>query len=358
MKILYSITKSEIGGAQVHVALLAKGMKDAGHAVAIMSAPGGWLENEATRLGIRFYPNVHFANSFNPLRLMKACASIEKVVVEFQPDLVHAHSSFAGILTRICVMGRVPTIFTAHSWAFTDGASFFRKMVAIVSEKFVSRFTKKIICVSEYDKKLALKYAIAGKDKLVTIHNGVEERVGENFQRKNKIVSVGRLAYPKDFELLVEAFKDSEVEDFSLHIIGKGPDEDKIEKKIKDLKLEDRVFLDTKNTHEGVLKILQESSFFVLISKHEGLPITILEAMSFGLPIIASNVGGTSEEVSVSSGFLVENDKNQISSAIKKLSINFVRDEMGQASLERFKKEFTLEKFVSETKKVYEEVLS
>lgn len=351
MKILYTITKSEIGGAQVHVLQLAKHMKDEGHAVAIMSSPLGWLENEATKLGIRFYPNPYFANSFNPFRALKAFSLVKKTSLEFSPDIVHAHSSFAGVITRIAIRNKIPTIFTAHSWAFTNGASVFRKVVASIVERYISKYSSKIICVSEFDRKLALRFRIAQSEKLVAVHNGVKNQ-DTNSIRSNSIVSVGRLTYPKEYGLLLEAFKQAKVS-MNLEIIGDGPDKESILEKIIDLGLTDRVSLLGALAPEEVRNKLSSASVFALISKHEGLPLTIIEAMSAGLPVIASRVGGIPEEIDETCGILVENNVEEISTAIKLLSDQNKQRQMGESARRKFENEFTLEKFIHETELVY-----
>ncbi len=356
MRILYSITKGEIGGAQVHVLQLAKFMKDSGHAAAIMSASNSWLEWEATRLGIRFYPNNYFSNSFNPFRILKSFSHVKKIVSEFSPDVVHAHSSFAGIVTRLAVRNKVPTIFTAHSFAFTDGASIFRRLIAPLSERIAARYTKKIICVSEYDRQLALRYKIAPAEKLITIHNGVEGVKGSSIEKERIFICVGRLAYPKEYILLVEAFASTRLSDSKLVIVGDGPDKGKIKTKIKRLKLEDRVILLGELSPVEVAEEMQKAACFVLISKHEGLPMTILEAMSAGLPVIASNVGGIPEEIDKSCGILVQNTQEDIANALQTLSNPFIQKEMGEAAKKKFEDNFTLEKFLQATEKVYEEV--
>lgn len=352
MRILYTITKSEIGGAQVHVMQLAKHMKDSGNAVAIVSQPGGWLENEATKLGIRFYNNPYFANSFNPFRIKKSFSLIKKIVSEFNPDIVHTHSSFAGIITRLAIKNKIPTIFTAHSWAFTDGASLFRKIIAPISERFASQYTSKIICVSKFDRELALQYRIASSEKITVIYNGVSETLLNTSKEKN-IVSVGRLAYPKDFVLLLQAYMASG-SSLKFEIIGKGPDKRIIEEEIVRLGLVGRVTIRSDfNGPEDVRKELAKASIFILISKHEGLPITILEAMSAGLPIIASNVGGISEEIDETCGILVENNVEEICTAIKLLSETDKQKQMGESARRRYEEKFSLEKFLHETESVY-----
>ncbi len=364
MRILYLITKSEIGGAQVHVLDLMKYMIKGGHTVALMSYPGGWLVEEASRIGVQVYPNINFLNSFNPVKALRAIFKVKKALKLFVPDLVTFHSSGAGFLGRLAVRRKVPTIFTAHSWAFTDGAPFFRKKVGIIAEKIASKYTDKIICVSKFDYSLALKYHIAKEDKLVTVHNGVdigEEVFVDKSRSKVKIISIGRLAYPKRPDLLVEAFRilpDEIRNKTEVLIVGSGPMRDRLSKKISQYKLEKSIRLAKGTKYENIRALLRDSEIFVLISLHEGLPLTILEAMSVGLPVIASDVGGISEEIDSKSGILVKNKKEEIAKTIALLVGDIkMRQSMGKRAREKVLESFSLKNFFSSTEKVYLDVL-
>ncbi len=356
MKILYSITKSEIGGAQVQVLQLVRHMRSLGHEVAVMSAPGGWLEQEAVKSGAIFYSNIYFSNSYNPIRLLKACRRINLVLADFKPNLVHVHSSFAGIITRLVLRGKTPTIFTAHSWAFTDGAKLARRIIAPIAERFASKYTDKIITVSDYDKHIAIRYKISSPEKIISIYNGAVPLLGVA-KKENILISVGRLSYPKQFILLLKSFHMVNIPNVVLHIVGDGPDRLKIEKKILELGLSLKVKLLGKlsqdKTHQEILK----SSVFVLISKHEGLPISILEAMSAGLPIIASKVGGIPEEIGIGSGILVNNNSENIKEAIETVFIGTNIKKMGDVARDRYNQKFTLKEFLNKIDNLYKEVL-
>ncbi len=356
MKILYLITKTEIGGAQMHVRDLIKSMVADGHQVALVSFPGGWLENEAKVAGAVFHSNIYFSNSLNPLNLIRSIRRIKKIVQDFSPDLVSLHSSSAGFAGRLAIRGRIPTIFTAHSFAFTKGAPVLRRIFAVMAEKLVALYTSKIICVSNFDRQQALYYRIATPEKIVTIYNGVQEGPANIGPKEDVIVSVGRLAYPKDFALLFEGYKLANTK-MRLQIIGDGPDRKNIEEKIQSLGLTDKVELFTDLSPDALRVKLAKAKVFALISKHEGLPLSILEAMSSSLPVIASNVGGIPEEVDEKCGILVANNAQEIARAITTLSKENIQEQMGKSAREKFEQHFTLDQFLEKTKKVYSGLL-
>lgn len=363
MKIFYCITKSEIGGAQVHVRSLVEYMIAQGHSVAVMAAPGGWLEHESRALGAIWCPNTDFKNSFNPLLLFKAYKTIVRSIDEFKPDVVHCHSSFAGFLTRIAVRGGIPTVFTAHSWAFTDGAKSSRKIIAPIAEKIVARYTSKIICVSEYDRQLALRYHIAPEQKLVTIYNGTPLSTVTVRESNDivQVISVGRLAYPKEYELLiasVAALPDLVRTKMHVQIVGSGPLHDHIANEIQRQGMSQSVTLVGEKKPDEIGALLQHADIFILLSKHEGFPMTILEAMSVGLPVIVSGVGGIPEQVDTKSGIVVSNTTSAVTDALQALITNPTRrHEMGIAAQQRIHDRFSLDHFLRETEMVYNEIL-
>lgn len=356
MKILYVITKSEIGGAQMHVRQLIEYMVTKGHTVHVMSTPGGWLEYEAQKHSATFHPNPYFGNTLNPLRLVKAKNLIKKTIREINPDLVSCHSSVAGLLTRIVVKKKVPTIFTAHSWAFTIGAPLWRRVVMSIAERHVARYSDKIICVSEFDRQLALRYGIAPEENLVTIHNGVvitplpEKKKNDHVQ----IVSIGRLAYPKQYSLLIRTFKSLETS-AHLTIVGDGPLRETL---LNEIGGTNTITLAGQKSPDEIHTLLQQSDIFILLSKHEGFPMTILEAMAAGLPVIASRVGGIPEAVESTSGACVENTVLSVHDALYEfITTQEIRVAKGVGARARAEKEFSLEVFLQNTEQVYRDVL-
>lgn len=367
MKIFYLITKSEPGGVQTHIFQLSKSLKEKGSEVSVMSSPGGWLEKEIKKLGIKFYPNEELSNTFNPIKNFLAFKKIKKAIFNFKPDIVSCHSTKAGFLGRLAVRNKIPTIFTAHGWAFTPGTALWKKLL-ILTEKLVARFCQKIICVSEFDRQLAIKYKISKPQKIIVIHNGTEISEVQNLnQFKNppiKIVFLGRLAKPKDPLLLLKTFSDLNLnlkKSAEILIIGDGP----LRKEVENfLKKQDREFVKKikllgELPREDVLKTLKKAQIFVLTSNWEGFPRSILEAMSYGLAIIASDVGGTREAVGDCGILIKRNNKKELKEALTSLLKNsYLIQKMGEKARQKVKEKFSLERMIKATERVYNELFS
>src|SRR5690606_16304848 len=175
MRIAYLITTSQpIGGAQVHVRHLATRLHEVGHDVTVLvgGEPSGTpLVNS---INVRYLSALR--RPINPLFDVRAYAQIREVLRELRPDLLSTHSSKAGWLGRLAGNSlRIPTIFTAHGWAFSEGIQQPGRTVYLCAERVVAPLASKIITVSEYDRNLALRYQVAMPDKLVTVHNGVPD---------------------------------------------------------------------------------------------------------------------------------------------------------------------------------------
>lgn len=327
-KILYMVTKSDLGGVSKYLLEIVSHLPKNIEPYFITSSPG-YLSTELEKLGYKdniFY--VHMTNSIINLPLhIKSNLKTLKILKKIKPDLIHCNSTTAGIVGRICgILTFTPTIFTAHGWAFTDGISKWKQVFYKILETFLATFTKKIICVSEYDRKIALKVMPFFKNKLITIHNGISD-ISDEYKKKNfsdnelKIVMISRFSQQKDPYTLITAVNELNKKGFNiiLDLYGYGVE---LEKVLNSIKKSNSKNIHYKGEISDITPILKNYDIYSLISNWEGLPIGIIEALRAGLPIIVSDVGGCTEMLNNNGYSIPRGNKDILKERLKKLYYN------------------------------------
>lgn len=360
-KILYIVTKSDLGGVTKYLLEIVTHLSQDYEPFFIMSN-GGYFSEELKKIGLE--KNVFFVPMTNSIldiaQHIKSNLETLKIIYKIKPDVIHCNSTTGGIVGRICgALSFTPVIFTAHGWAFTDGISKGKQRFYKILETLLACITKKIICVSEYDRQIALKVMPFFKNKLITIHNGITD-IPDEFKKKEfskdklKIVMISRFCPQKDPYTLINAVNQLNKEELNieLDLFGYGEELDKVLSIIKGTNGSN---IQYKGEISDVTPILKNYDVYALISNWEGLPIGIIEAMRAGLPILVSDVGGNSECVN-GNGYLVKRqDINDCKEKIKKLiSLENDLKMLGQKSRKLYEEEFIINKFIMETLKQYE----
>ena len=361
MKILYVITRSELGGAQAVVLTYLQALRT--HAnLALATGEEGFLADEARAVGVPVFVLPDLVAPIAPRLDCRALRALYKLIREYQPDLVHAHSSKAGLLARLAArMAGVPSVYTAHGFAFTGNARLLRKAIAIPSEWLGARLGDSLIAVSAYDGALGARYRILARNQVNVVHNGLPDvsfRARPAEGAPVNIIMVARFAPPKDHAFVLRSLAGMHC-DFKLWFVGEGPTAPQVRAEAVRLGLGDRVvFLGARS---DVPELLSKAHIFVLASDYEGLPISILEAMRTGLPVVASEVGGVPECVHQDhTGFLVpRSDVNTLRKSLRRLIASpILRERMGQAGRKLFQEQFTAARMIRETLSIYEAVLA
>lgn len=365
LRILYLITHGMTGGAQTHVLHLASHLCCRFDIHVAMGMKGS-LWNDLAGAGIQVHCVPSLVRDVSPLTDMRALVEIIRLLKKIKPDLITIHSSKAGVLGRLAsrICG-VPAVFTAHGWSFSDGIPENQKRIYLTAERVAARWAEKIICVSEYDFRLARSLYGHGGDKLVTIQNGIPRGIDQHWARPGnrdpvRLIMVARFSDPKDHHLLLRAASQIHADVvFQLDLAGDGPLLSDCMELARQLKVDDKVnFLGARS---DVPELLAKAHIFVLVSKREGLPLCILEAMRAGLPVIASDVGGTGELVDDGeTGFLVSRGDVETlkNSLIRLINNSGLREQMGKKGREKFMRRFTLERMIDKTVEVYYEAMS
>ena len=359
-KILYIITKADLGGVSKYLLELINNLPKNFSAYFIISAPG-YLSDELKKLGI--IENVFFVPMTNsiiniPLHIKSNLEAL-RIIKKVKPDFIHCNSTTGGIIGRICgFISGTPVIFTVHGWAFTDGISKSKQIFYKALETILALFTKKIICVSEYDKKIGLKLMPFFKSKLISIHNGISDikYSPRSFSLSNelKIVMISRFCPQKDPYTLIKAVSELNKEglNIKLDLYGYG---DELERVLKLISLSACKNIKYKGKVTNSDCVLYKYDVYALISNWEGLPIGVIEALRMGLPIIVSDVGGNSELVN-NNGFLVpRKNKLLLKGIIKKMY--YKKENLplwANNSRNLYLKFFTADNMVNKTIKIYE----
>jgi glycosyltransferase involved in cell wall biosynthesis len=317
------ITLAEVGGAQAYLASLLPALAPKFDVVVAAHGAGPLAEAAATPLGARFVPLEHVRRRISPWRDVIALVELVRVLRRERPDIVHANSSKAGILGRVAAsLTGVPIrIFTVHGWAFSAYSGVASRLYRL-AERLVRPLTTITICVSERERAAGIAAGACDARRTIVISNAVEVPARPRTRsraNKARLISVGRLKAPKDFVTLVRALGRLPHGAFEATIVGEGPDRPNLEREIGALGISQSVRL--VGERRDVPALLASADAFVLSSASEGLPVSVLEAMAAGLPVVASHVGGVAElVVDGETGILVSpGDAEELAAALAAL---------------------------------------
>ncbi len=347
MKILQVITQSELGGAQTVVAQLANSLSKE-HEVILAAGQGDGKMWAMVNEQVIKEDCPHLQRSISLKNDVLAAIELRRLYKKYKPDIIHLHSSKAGTLGRI-VFPTKKTVYTVHG--FDSIRLAFRKFLPI--ERYLQHFCKAIIGVSKYDEKNLIAESI--RNNVSTIYNGISvpdcskmSDIDVFNQDKKIILTIARVAPPKRTDLFVDVARllpqynfvwignQREVTEFgelpsNCHFLGNIP-------------------------NAGAF--CSKADLLMLPSNYEGLPMVILEAMSFGKPVVASNVGGVSEIVRNDvNGYALENNPQLFAEKIKHILENEgLYSKLSQNSLNIFQSELTVEKMVQGYLKIYKDL--
>ena len=348
-RVLLVITLAEVGGAQSYVAALLPALAER-YDVVLAAHGEGPLREEAARAGARFVPLRHVRRPINPLRDLAGLVELIALLRRERPRILHASSSKAGVLGRLAaVTARVPIrFFTVHGWAFSAYSGLASRLYR-VSDRLMAPLTTVTICVSETELAAGLEAGTCSAERSVVIHNAVDVATAPRSRHDRatpRLIAVGRLKAPKDFLTLIRALAALADQEYEALIVGDGPDRSEVEDEIQRLGLEGRVQL--AGERSDVPELLAASDVFVLSSRSEGLPVSVLEAMAAELPVVASGVGGLAElVVDGETGILVRpSDPSALAAALSSLIADPAeRRRLGAAGRARAEERFDLEPF-------------
>jgi len=296
-------------------------------------------------------------------------------MIREEPDMVHTHTSKAGILGRLAAwLARVPIIVhTAHGHIFYGHFGPSASKFFILLERLMALITDRMIALTQGERNDYVKFSVSTPEKTLTIHSGVEiddymsARVDVEEKKKSLGISpkglvvgtVGWLLPIKGPAHLLKAMGSiwRDYPETTLVFVGKGDLEEELQAEASLMGASGRVKFP--GWRDDIPEIMQILDVFVLPSLNEGMGRVLVEAMAAGKPVVASSVGGIPDLVKHGeNGFLVEaGDENGLSASIKKLLLDKkMRDEMGKKG-RKMCQDFGVEKMIEKIDVLYASLL-
>jgi len=334
INILYVVTQLELGGAQKQLLSLIHRIDKERYKLFLFTAQTGVLMDEALSISdLTLYPSKHLKRPISFLSDFLTIIEIARFIKKNEIDIVHTHSSKAGILGRWAgALAKAKTIIhTVHGWSFNDFQNPFLRKLYRGLEKISAKITNKIIVVSDHDRQKGLDHKIGSYDQYSLLRYGIDRArfgirdlsIRKELEISNDALVIGTIACfkpqkaPEDFVRLASLLSQI-LPQARFLMVGDGVLRKKIERSIAQFNLGSRFILT--GWRKDIARILSAMDIFVLTSLWEGLPVAILEAMVSRVPIVATHTGGISEVIAEGeTGFLVP--CHDMSSMLEKIRV-------------------------------------
>ena len=376
INLLYVITKLELGGAQKQLLSLISHLNRERFSPFLFTAKDGLLLPEALSInGLRIKRSRFLERPINPLKDLLALIEIYFFIKKNKIEIVHTHSSKAGILGRWAArLANVPVIVhTIHGWPFHQWQNPIIRQFYIFLEHLTAKVTHSLVAVCEHDIEKGIKFKISGRRKYTLIHYGIDKEKFtdyNNFLNKREELNinpnqavVGMVAclkpqkspqdYIKAVSLVIKLFPRTK-----FLLIGDGILRPKIERLIKRLKLNEYIMLT--GWRKDIPQLLSTIDIFVLTSLWEGLSIAVLEALASKKPVVATSTGGIAEIIRErQNGFLIppKNINLLADRLITLLRDDALRNKMAEEAKNSIGLEFSLGHMVNRTQGLYENLI-
>ena len=376
MKICHVITRLILGGAQENTILTCEGLCALGHRVTLITGPPLGPEGELlTRAKAGGYDVIvmdELRREIRPWRDFLARRRLKRLLAEISPQVVHTHSSKAGIIARKAAaqLGGMKIVHTVHGLAFHRYLSPWRNKLYVALERRAAKRTDAIISVADAMTAQALAAGIGRAEQYTTIYSGMEiepfltRPAGADAFRNSLhlppdavlVTQISRLAELKGHEFILSAAQ--QIDDRRVHFcfVGDGHWRGKIEADIARRGLEGRFHLTGLLPPDQIPTICHATDILVHCSLREGLARTLPQAMLAGKPVISFDIDGAREVVDEETGILLPpEDTEGLVSGIERLTRSpELRFLLGTTARERCKKRFNHQTMVKQIEKVYE----
>ena len=329
--------------------------------------------------------SIDMYRALNPIKDMKAVMQAIKIIKKEKPDLVHCHSAKGGVIGRFAAFFTgTKVVYTAHAFSFLSAESAKKKQVFLLLEK-IAKLNSYLLACSGSERELGIKVVGFKEKKAFAWNNAVPDadkgltrisQVSQISSQKNEtsdlpvpkageryITSIGRPSYQKNPLFMVEVAHGIHLKhpDIKFYLLGVGfysPMLEDMKKLIHQYDMDDTFYLLPWLSHEETLKYVKGSMLYFMTSLYEGLPISVIEAMSLGKAVVASDVLGNKDCVKDGyNGYLLQLKEEVFIEKMNDLIENDEkRKEMEKNSRSYFESDFFIDNRIKALEDIYTEV--
>lgn len=326
--------------------------------------------------------SIDMYRALNPVKDMKAVMQAIKIIKKEKPDLVHCHSAKGGVIGRFAAFFTgTKVVYTAHAFSFLSAESAKKKQVFLLLEK-IAKLNSYLLACSGSERELGIKVVGFKVKKAFAWNNAVPDvdkdltRISQISSQKNEssdlpvpkigeryITSIGRPSYQKNPLFMVEVAHGIHLKhpDIKFYLLGVGfysPMLEDMKKLIHQYDMDDTFYLLPWLSHEETLKYVKGSMLYFMTSLYEGLPISVIEAMSLGKAVVASDVLGNKDCVKDGyNGYLLPLKEEVFVEKMNDLiENNEKRKEMEKSSRSYFESDFFIDNLIKALEEIYTEV--
>lgn len=329
--------------------------------------------------------SIDMYRALNPVKDMKAVMQAIKIIKKEKPDLVHCHSAKGGVIGRFAAFFTgTKVVYTAHAFSFLSAESAKKKKVFLLLEK-IAKLNSYLLACSGSERELGIKVVGFKEKKAFAWNNAVPDvdkdltrisQISRISSQKNEssdlpvpkigeryITSIGRPSYQKNPLFMVEVAHGIHLKhpDIKFYLLGVGfysPMLEDMKKLIHQYDMDDTFYLLPWLSHEETLKYVKGSMLYFMTSLYEGLPISVIEAMSLGKAIVASDVLGNKDCVKDGyNGYLLPLKEEVFIEKMNDLIENDEkRKEMEKNSRSYFETDFFIDNRIKALEDIYTEI--
>jgi glycosyltransferase involved in cell wall biosynthesis len=294
VRVAHVITRADVGGAQTHVVELSAEQSARGDDVVVIAGCDGPAADRIRRRGIDVCIVPALGQARSGALPGSAYRDVRAAIRIANPDIVHAHSSHAGLIARSAAWrGGLPSVYTAHGWPFQAGAPWSQRIVSFAGEFIAGRLGDAVICLTEVEADRARRARVVRRGRVWVVGNGLSDVAPELRYHTHTgvpaIVMVARFAPPKRQAEVIEVLATITDAEWTVTFVGDGPQQSSCVELANRLLGSRAEFL---GERDDVASILAAHDIAVLWSGYEGLPISLLEAMRAGLCCVGSDLPG------------------------------------------------------------------